>query len=162
MKPGRGFIFDGSIGRILDYAYFCVIEFGAVAAFLATRFWRDRLFVLTVMVLLFIPFYKKGPCNDFCMRVSIPVLVIFSVYSIQYIQRQRQKVLVLLFIILLSIGAMTPVFEIGRSVDRFIKGGGLIADNAKTLVAATGIRRYYLSKNIANNFFYKFLAKHSG
>lgn len=162
MEPGCGIIFNGSIERVLDYAYFCIIEFGIVAAFIAMRFRRDRLFLLTAAVLFFVPFYKAGPCNDFCMRVSIPALVILSVYSVRYVQEQRKyKILGALFIFLLGVGAITPVFEIDRSVEHLIKGDELIADHPKTLSGATGILRYYLPQNTKDSFFYRFLAKRS-
>ncbi len=80
---------------------------------------KNPLFYLSFFVLLICPFIKVGTSEDFCMRASIPSLVVLYLMvaeTIKQMKREKKRFsfVILLFIILL--GSITPFFEINRTV----------------------------------------------
>ena len=72
---------------------------------------------LAGILILIIPLIKVGNTLDFCMRASIPTLFMLMVWSAKMLAAPRSQARIVL-IILLSIGAITPIYEINRSVYR--------------------------------------------
>lgn len=60
---------------------------------------------------------------DFCMRASIPLLVIMyvcSIFAIDNMVVQKKKFYLLCFLLIFTIGAFTPLFEMNRSIQKTI------------------------------------------
>ena len=72
---------------------------------------------LTGVLILLIPFIKIGNGQDFCMRASIPTLFMLLVFSADLLNSPKSQTRSFL-VILLCIGAITPLFEINRSIYR--------------------------------------------
>jgi hypothetical protein len=68
-------------------------------------------------LIIFIPLIKVGNANDFCMRASMPTLFMLFIWSAEILSTPRTMVKAGL-ILLLCIGAITPIYEINRSVYR--------------------------------------------
>jgi len=68
-------------------------------------------------LLVIIPLIKIGNGNDFCMRASIPTLFVLLLWSAETLSAPRTKARAGL-ILLLCIGAITPLYEINRSLYR--------------------------------------------
>jgi hypothetical protein len=68
-------------------------------------------------LLIVIPLIKIGSAHDFCMRTSIPTLFMLLLWSAETLSAPGAKVKAGL-ILLLCIGAITPIYEINRSIYR--------------------------------------------
>ena len=100
------------------YIEFVLFEFAGFAALLLLRDRRDGMSWVAVVVLLVLPFHRFGPYNDLAMRASIPALVLLAIrmgawlstpYALTRDPRSRT-----IAILLLSIGAVTPLMEFAR------------------------------------------------
>lgn len=86
---------------------------------------NNMLYYLVVAWLLICPFIKVGTAEDFCMRASIPALVILSIFVIQSLEKyyvQKDYVLFLGVIALVILGAATPSKEINRTITNTLRG----------------------------------------
>jgi hypothetical protein len=99
------------------YPLFVILEFGALTALL----WksnRGSILLLSVLVLLGLPFIRFGPGNDLTMRGSIPALAFVCIATLDFLQRARKesrgRMVAVCSILLL--GAITPIHEIYRAI----------------------------------------------
>ncbi len=99
------------------YPLFVLLEFGGIALCLYRNCRHDRIFLLTLAVLLALPFYRVGAANDLVMRVSLPALFCLSIFTWQTMgDRAFRKTLRFSVIcVLLALGALTPMSEWYRS-----------------------------------------------
>ncbi len=72
---------------------------------------------LAGLLILIIPLIKVGGDQDFCMRASIPTLFMLMVWSAEMLASPKSVARTVL-ILLLCIGAITPIYEINRAVYR--------------------------------------------
>jgi hypothetical protein len=72
---------------------------------------------LAGFLIIVIPFIKIGVGQDFCMRASIPTLFMLMVWSANMLAESKSPDRTFL-IVLLCIGAITPLYEINRSIYR--------------------------------------------
>jgi hypothetical protein len=167
-QSSNGFIFSGNIISIaFYYSIFCLIEFGAICIFIFPKFKKESLFIVTLLVLLAVPTYKSGFSNDFCMRVSIPALLILCVFSIEYISREKNKLRLFLFVGVLTLGAVTPFYEGARAIINIINKEELIQDPIKSFSPESSRETDELSVHIKNflseknpdGFFTRYLQK---
>ena len=101
-------------------ATFFFFEAGIYLASIWLKHKRNVLYYLCFACFLIYPFITIGATWDFCMRATIPVLVILCLMVIKVFQsdkfRKTYKVLYVILTLAFIIGAMTPVHEIARSV----------------------------------------------
>lgn len=100
------------------YVTFCLTEFGILAGLL---YILRRGYALQVIVplLLLLPLYSFGPSNDLTMRSSIPALMLLclsSAYAVSDIRNGQATLAQAALMMCLLIGALTPMFEISRSI----------------------------------------------
>ena len=67
---------------------------------------------------IIIPLVRLGTFTDFCMRASIPAIFILMVWSGEAIFRKPHVKYRGALILILLIGALTPIYEINRSIYR--------------------------------------------
>lgn len=149
---------------------------------------NDLWWYVTGVVLIFAPLIRMGGGNDFCMRVSIPALFILMVWSGEALFTKPYKGYRNIIILLLIIGAVTPLYEINRSIYRTIKfyfqdhtitdvssisqepelpnpipeldhESTLTADLYPSLTVFRPEQIQNFSGNIENSFFFRYLAK---
>jgi hypothetical protein len=144
------------------YFLFCVFEFGlyALIVFPANR--KDPLFLITVLSLVFIPWYFAGVNNDFAMRASIPPLIMLLTYVLRYLFDGHHRVAKLALTLFFVIGSITPFNEIYRSmiVTSYYYSDRL-ADHIKTL-SGFQLRSDvgpFIAIDPERSFFFKYLAK---
>jgi hypothetical protein len=77
-------------------------------------------FWLALAVLLILPVYSFGPCNDLMMRASIPALFILAFHfaRIVVLTRSAGGVVASVASTLVLVGAATPIIEIRTAIDR--------------------------------------------
>lgn len=78
---------------------------------------KNLLWYLAGILLVITPLIRIGSAQDFCMRASIPTLFMLLLWSGEELQAPRSARRSFL-ILLLCIGAITPLFEINRSAYR--------------------------------------------
>ncbi len=69
--------------------------------------------------LLLIPLFHIGTSDDFCMRASVPALFMLMVWLGKWMAKKEWRLRPVLILVFL-IGAVTPVYEINRSIYRTI------------------------------------------
>lgn len=154
-KDIRGFFFM--------FLIFFVLEAGVYFIAIAKNSVNNRLFYVSLISLIIIPFIKVGYNADFCMRVSIPallVLFLLTVDSIYAYKKSGDKIRLYILIALLVIGAATPLREINRTLvetrNRYINEENIAFDKVSE-------EEIFISPNFSGetdgNFFYEKLAR---
>jgi hypothetical protein len=102
-----------------DVLVFFLLEGGILWLLLAPRLWRDPRWMLTGILLFIMPFIQLGSGHDFVMRASIAPLFYLMIMSGEVIvQNSSSRLYRMAFVIILLIGALTPLYEINRSIYR--------------------------------------------
>ena len=80
---------------------------------------HNVLFYLVLGCLLFYPFVQVGSGPDFCMRATIPALVLLYIMVVQNLEsysfKKRQLFVYCTLIVLLCVGSITPLHEFART-----------------------------------------------
>ncbi len=143
---------------LINYLVFILCEF-LLYYFVIAKYQKSKpLFWTTGISLLIIPLITMGIGYDFCMRVSIPaLLVLYLMVEKTLVKAYNKKDYIILvpLCICLLIGARTPANEVGRSI-------------ANTMVGNTWAGTFDLMKSeddqnfvaeVENSFFYRYIAK---
>ncbi len=120
----------------VDYLIFIAFD---VLVFLAILYYfkhKDPLYWISFGWLLFCPLFKIGHSADFCMRASIPALMILFMMLTQYgyklkesLQKKndiRLKIRAAIVALVLIIGVITPIHELARTIESTTSGSNLI------------------------------------
>ena len=101
------------------FTAFFLLDGGLLLLLLAPKKWRDPRWAVAGILLLFIPFIQFGNGQDFVMRASIAPLFGLMLMTGETLDQNNQPRMlrVALFAVLL-IGALSPVYEINRSLYR--------------------------------------------
>lgn len=105
---------------IKDVLIFFLLEGGILWLFLAPRLWRDPRWMATGLLLIIIPFIQLGSGRDFVMRASIAPLfyLMMMVGETLFQKKTTSRILRFTLYALLLVGALTPLYEINRSIYR--------------------------------------------
>lgn len=103
-----------------DYPIFVLMEFGILALALRPHVTDHRSeFLMAVVVLLALPFFRFGPSNDLLLRCSTPALIVLLWLTLQvfiaWTDAPSRHSFPVLITVILALGAATPVSEIWRS-----------------------------------------------
>ena len=94
---------------------FYFLEAGIFLVCLYQSVQDKRLFTLNAVALYIIPTIYVGNSCDFCMRASIPGLVLIYLWCVSLLAEKKDKVRVYVLTAVLVLGAVTPLHEIKRS-----------------------------------------------
>jgi hypothetical protein len=116
--PGSYAVDGGDLSYFFKkYFLFVILEFGALAALL----WKSNrgpVLLLSVLVLIGLPFVQFGPGNDLAMRASVPALMFVCIATLDFLQQatsaSRGAIIAVSSILLL--GAVTPFHEFYRAI----------------------------------------------
>lgn len=111
--------------QIFIYVIFILFEVGIYLILTYRQQRRNGLFYVIVISLLLIPFVQVGYGTDFCMRVSIPAIFILYIFIVDLIDKNENKHLKYLTLIVLLIGSINGLHEFARTL-----GFGNSKDNA--------------------------------
>ena len=98
---------------------FVILEVGIYFIILYKYNKKNMLYYVSLAALCVIPLVRVGSSADFCMRVSIPFLIILYIYVIDALQKswtKKDKILWMALFGTLLIGSVTPVHEFTRTV----------------------------------------------
>ncbi|MBQ8540662.1 MAG: hypothetical protein IJ435_04215 [Clostridia bacterium] len=145
------------------YLLFIIFEFIILTLLLLPAWGKSSLFFISVVSLLIIPFFKVGTSIDFCMRASIPLLVVLCIFSAKALDKyfsQDRQILATLLCIVLMLGAITPVKEIARVVEATayeIQTKGSVVNDRITEHTVFAARNF--TSRTENNIFYEIFSK---
>lgn len=155
------------------YFVFLILECGLYWICLAPNFSNDILYYLIAFLLMITPMIRVGIGGDFCMRASIPAIIILTSMCAKKICDYESdktknnfliKITTITLTIFLVIGAATPIMEITRGIYKVTEARtvNLQADNIKTLNkyhSSGGIYGNFVSENYKNSYFYKYFIR---
>lgn len=152
---------------LFKYIVFILLEVGVYFFALYKYNKKNRLYYFMIICLLIIPPIKVGSSSDFCMRVSIPFLIILYLLMIEALKKayeKKNKGILIGLLILLVIGSATPIHEFTRTVkNTFIS----INNGEKPYIQSENEQEHIISilnsenfsGTIQNNWFYKYIIK---
>jgi hypothetical protein len=107
---------------IKDFLAFFLLEGGILWFLLAPFRWRDPYWIVTGLLLFIFPFIQFGSGRDFVMRASIAPLFCLMIMAGEVLFQQKPSSFYRIAIAtVLIIGALTPLYEINRSVYRTVQ-----------------------------------------
>ncbi len=142
----------------VKYGLFILFEV-LIYAFILLPYHKNKsMYYVTTISLLIIPFFRIGDSGDFCMRASIPLLVVMYLMVADILPkayRQKPKSIFILLLTVLLIGSKTPSNEITRTLQQTAQGkisagtfDMMKKETAENFVAKTD-----------GSFFFKYIAK---
>ena len=118
---------------------FMVLEFLLYVAVLWQAYRKDLFFISAVILLILIPFFRLDQQNNFCMRASMPALMLLALFTAKFflekIKCKELKFNYILLILMFLIGCATPAMEFYRGLHYTFEAGkiNLVKDEIYTL-----------------------------
>lgn len=139
------------LGYVIFLLTFFLLEVGIYLLCIFKENRNKILFYIMTLCFLVYPFLRIGNGPDFCMRATIPALIILYLFIIQKfdLTEKINKGLIVL-IITLAIGAVTPIHEFARTIFYTSKG-------ITKIQSQLGYENFYGLKK--NNSFIKYFSK---
>lgn len=152
---------------------FMLLEFLLIAGLLAPTYRKHLFFVTAVAALCLIPFFRLDQQNNFCMRASIPPLIVLCIYTIRFLtdsfSEHRNVIRRTLLLVLLLIGAATPLTEFYRGLHftRQLGRLNIVADQIYTLnqpfvqmpVFGWDANHQFTAKEYRSDIFWQYLSR---
>ena len=151
--------------NIFSEILFWLLEVGVYGIVLFRKHKKDILFYYVLFILIIIPFFGIGYQYDFSMRASIPLLVIVDLWVVEYlielINSKKNSYHLIILIVLLCVGFVTPFFEFYRGINYFTNNiYNESADSQVTLdTDDEGISNFVVRSPKEKSIFYKYFAK---
>lgn len=118
---------------------------------------KSPLFYIALIPLLICPFVSINNCGDFCMRASIPSLVVLFIMildSLNYARDNKDKKFIVILTILFVLGSVTPLNEMKRTIANTNENTKPYAIN---LITSKHHKNFY--GYVDDSLFYKYFAK---
>ena len=167
MKPGSGSnitLFDFSNGGWLVYIVFLGLEIGGIAVAIYRYHKNNILFYIAIIWLAICPLLNIYGEVNFCMRASIPSLLVLFICTLQGLEdsfRLKQYLQLAVISIIIGIGAITPLHEIVRSISqteyKYLSEEGPVRVESEGTDAV--MQNDYESCDVQDNLFYRYLTK---
>ncbi len=161
---GGGTMIDLSHGGWSIFLMFLLIEIFVYVAFTYEKEKRNPLYYVVVASLCVFPLIKLNDDGNFCMRGSIPMLVILYIFTCEtiiYLLKKENKKKLMIYVCFFILGAITPIHEIERSILQ-TKNEYLYPDMQDThdIIGIQEIMQNdFESTDVDNNLFYKYIAE---
>ena len=148
--------------KLAYYFYFIILEVLVYFLLTLSVYKSSSLYFIVLCSMLLVPFFTVGKSIDFCMRASIPLIVLLCLFVTtslaSYIKNQK-KVLAMLLCLVLLIGAVTPFMEIMRTIEATeynLEKYGAVWNDIKTERQVFGGKNF--SGKIEGNIFFEVFA----
>lgn len=143
---------------------FLLVEIGGICAVVYKYQKKNPLFYIIILWLCLCPLINAYGGKNFCMRASIPALLmlfIFILHALENTWKKREKLHLLAIFAVLLIGAVTPMHEFVRT---FTETERIYLSNTEFVrVESVGIEAVmtndYESTDVEKSFFYQYVAK---
>ncbi len=152
------------IKRGVKLALFFVFEAGIYLLMLLRKKRKTILYWCIVIELMIIPFIHIGMANDFCMRASIPPLVVLMtmVFDDFYDSYEKKSFKFTVYCIILAFAILTPGKEFYRGVFEIYKHKKFEDNRIISIEKTISKNRSwnnFISYDYSESLFYKYLAK---
>lgn len=166
---GWHYVFDFTTPQRL--LLFMLLEFLLYVLILYPQYKKDVFFNVMLYSLLLIPFLRLDTQNNFCMRASIPAIVILAIFVIRFFfeQRNTHPIKATLLGIFFMIGAMTPAMEFYRGIHYTTQAHklALVKDEIYTLngtfipmpIFKWDVNHQYTAKKFRTDIFWQYISK---
>ena len=167
-KAGAGL----SPKRVGLFIVFLLLEFLLAAILISWHNRKELPFWACVGMLCVFPLFFTGAAADFCMRATIPAMVVFCVYCIRFLfekykspKKSIDRLICIVLALFLVLGSVTPMVEMSRGIYKSVKAGHYITynDTFKSLNSdkktAKSIRNF-TSQKYEDSTFYRYFARH--
>ncbi len=125
-----------------DFLAFLLFEGGILWLVLAPVKWRDPRWMVTGLLFLVIPFIQFGSDRDFVMRASIaPLFYLMLMTGETIFQKSTPRLILAGCYLLLAIGALTPTYEMNRSIYRTYEYYFVLDDGRKVQTITEPVTR---------------------
>ncbi|MCM1103062.1 MAG: hypothetical protein NC409_03055 [Clostridium sp.] len=136
------------------YVIFIFFEVGIYFALLFQTYKKNVLFWITVGSLLVIPWIRAGEGFDFCVKASVPALLVLAVMVITRLgSRGKRRIVNILLVICLCIGSVSGIHHMADSFRLQMLG-----EKKQTLCANIIFGGYNFSGDM-DNLFFRYLAR---
>lgn len=153
----------GKRGFLFSVVLFIFLEIGVYIIAIYKYEKKNPLLYITFLFLFTCPLIQVGYGGDYCMRACIPgeiVLFLLVMKTIYKARKSKDVLIVTALIILLTIGAITPIHEINRTIQNTRAN----YNNNVPVYAGTYTEKELMMGNLGTNFRGKinnsFFAKH--
>lgn len=109
-------VWNTYIYKLIFLALFYLLEAGSYILCLKDKVKEKYLYYVTAGWLFIIPLIIVGSSLDFCMRASIPALLLVTLWCIEVIDHNKKDLVTWVLIGLLVIGSVTPLHEMKRTL----------------------------------------------
>lgn len=131
------------------YVIFIFFEVGIYFGLLFKTYKKNALFWITMGSLIIIPWIQVGGGFDFCVKASVPALLVLAVMIIEQLgEWGRRRIANIVLVICLCIGSVTGIHHLADSVKLQLRG-----EKQLTLCANVIFGGYNFSGDIDNLFF---------
>jgi hypothetical protein len=103
---------------VVIYLIFIFLEGVLVWLLLLPANRKNWMWYVSGVILIIAPFIKVGASWDFVMRTSLPSLYVLMMGCGQFLAGKRASTIRPVLVFLLALGALTPLYEISRSLVR--------------------------------------------
>ena len=146
-----------TLRSIMRYLVFLSFEVSVYYIPIYKHHRKDPLFYISLLMLMICPLIRVGGSIDFCMRASIPSLLVLCLLVTDSLVKtwktSKRHFAVLLIVFLL--GSITPIHEIGRTIENTSGFEDNLRFDDEEGVFAIG----NFSSDTADNLFYQYLSK---
>ena len=114
-----GSITFGLTDSIDKYFISIIFEFIIYYILIIKYQYKNPLIYISLIILLVCPFVSVNHAYDFCMRVSIPALIVLFcmiLETIDLLEEKNDKFVLIIFYLIFLIGSVTPINEISRTI----------------------------------------------
>jgi hypothetical protein len=149
----------------VKYIVFILLEMGVYVCLMRREIKSDIVLLISVCLLLIIPFYKMTSENDFIMRVSMPALFVLFAYwvkwCVSHFEACRKTIITIL--ILSSFTAFQYVYN--TTEDTIIHHGSVVykenvlVSAGEDKIVAQYFEDQFYAHDYEKSFFWKYLAK---
>lgn len=169
MKPGSGSnitLLDFSNGGWLVYTVFLALEIGGLCIAIYRYHTKNAMFFISIVWLAICPLLNIYGEVNFCMRASIPALLILFLCTLRALEesfRLKQYLQLAVISVIIGIGTVTPLHEMVRSISqteyKYLSGEGQVRVESEGTDAV--MQNNYESCDVENNYFFKYIAKNN-
>ena len=109
-------VWNTYVYKLIFLALFYLLEVGLYLICLKDKAKEKYLYYITAGWLFIIPLIIVGSSLDFCMRASIPALLLITLWCIEVIDSKEKDWVTWVLIGLLLVGSVTPLHEMKRTL----------------------------------------------
>lgn len=149
---------------LAKWIIFIIIEIG-IYVIIIYKYQKDNgLFYYTVANLCILSLFRVGYTNDFCMRTTIPALLILILMIIETIRNawhKKEFQIVIPLVLALAIGGITPLHEFTRTVtETYARIKDDVAVYEESVEEVDLLNTSNFAGDVDDNLFFKYFVKY--